>query len=235
MNTLTIKKYNKEDLWKEILDNARTKIKEPVSFDKWVEGTKIKTVKNHCLFIWVKSELQGDWLTKNYRVLLSRISGKILNDVVKEIRFVIDNGSIFFRNEHIHIDMNIGKELCPSKIDKMKLKLERKQRKREREMDKVKELREAGERAKQMLLEEAKRNKERKERKTLIEKRLKECLDTLGLSLDDVLGRYRKPYLVRARVVIANVLYSYGYTHEEIAEVLKKNRTNIIYYLKKDS
>ncbi len=51
------------------------------------------------------------------------------------------------------------------------------------------------------------------------------------MSESDLTGSNRKSELVAMRVFIARTLHKQGFTHQEIADRLKRDRTTIIYYL----
>ena len=61
--------------------------------------------------------------------------------------------------------------------------------------------------------------------------RIWEIAKKKGFRVSDITGTNRKSELVAMRVFIARTLYKQGFSHQEIADRLKRDRTTIIYYL----
>ena len=59
-----------------------------------------------------------------------------------------------------------------------------------------------------------------------------DCCKTLGISKKLLLSSSRNHQLVTTRVVIARILRSYNLTLDSIGQLLRKNHSTIIYYLK---
>jgi hypothetical protein len=55
-------------------------------------------------------------------------------------------------------------------------------------------------------------------------------LERLGLTLEDLRGRSRRSYLCDARIIFSECMIEEGHSAKEVAIMLARDRTTIIYY-----
>lgn len=64
-------------------------------------------------------------------------------------------------------------------------------------------------------------------------KRLIDCIANIyDITSEDILGKCRKAHISESRVIIAHILRYIGYSLTEIGDILNRNHTSVIYYLK---
>ena len=64
-------------------------------------------------------------------------------------------------------------------------------------------------------------------------KRLINCIANLyDITSEDILGKCRKAHMSESRVIIAHILRYIGYSLTEIGEILNRDHSSVIYYLK---